>query len=510
MLTAAKPPLYGRLVHARAVQANQRGPARRRLLGLALLLVAVVAVSKAMGTTLTWYSGSIATAAEAAAAAAIAESVRPDPLEAAKPTITQPSVKTRVPPPDQAHLPPIEVLPESEDACAEAAGTPTVALLFLTKGWLHHEELWREWFASAAGFVPAEAGCLKPRAQRAAAAFCAGSAATDTPEDVIAAQHLFSVYVHAPPNVTAAEMGPLFGSRLIKHRVAPAWGGPLLVVAARHLLWQAFRDPSNQRFLLLSESDVPLWHPLVTWRQLTSLDQSLTLARPRPDDSSSRWSGELAIHPGRVLRKHWRKSSQWFALIRNHVEIVLSDEPVYRAFEAHCRAGWAEELQLTLDCYPDEHYVPTLLAMKGVEGETVAGLEGSAYAEWVQGEPHPHEFEVNEVTAEAFRSRIGATEVCRGGDRRGTVAEVAAGFLRVGDLGRVETCPSEAEIKRMPLNATCFITGRKFGVDTAMAMLRDVALVCGKEGVGLIDDDVCAAAAPRKSEVNWWRRRRRR
>lgn len=517
MPTAAKPPLYGRAAPVRAGQ-PQRSPARR-LLGLALLLLAAVAVYNATGTGLEWYAGSASAVVGADAAAAGSGDALQDPLTGpsppSNPARNQDDTASAAPPspPAQAELPAIEVAPAGEDACAAAAGVPKVALLFLTQGPLHHEALWQAWLASAGGLLPREAGCLAPSAAAGAAARCAAAAeAAAAAGDVLAAQHLFSVYVHAPPAVSVADMGPLFGPRLVTHRVTPEWGGPLLVVASRHLLWQAFRDPANTRFLLVSESDVPLWHPAVTWRQLTALPVSLTYARPRPDDSGSRWVREMATHPGRVFRTHWRKSSQWFELTRDHASVVLSDELVYRAFEAHCRAGWDAAQQRTLDCYPDEHYVPTLLALRGLEEATVAGLEGSAYAEWRGREPHPVEFEPGEVTVEAFRGRIGVTPGCGGGgegvDRRRVGAAVAAGFLRVEDLGREEECPGDVEaVRRLPLNATCFITARKFGAATAAAVL-DVALRCGAEGVGLLDDDVCAAAGGKAPE-HWWRRRRR-
>lgn len=36
----------------------------------------------------------------------------------------------------------------------QALGAPKVALLFLTKGPMHHEAAWRLWLASAAGLLP--------------------------------------------------------------------------------------------------------------------------------------------------------------------------------------------------------------------------------------------------------------------------------------------------------------------------------------------------------------------
>ena len=50
----------------------------------------------------------------------------------------------------------------------------------------------------------------------------------------------------------------------MRHRIVTLWGTHTLVEATRNLLWEAFRDPTNQRFVLISEADVPIWDPLVS------------------------------------------------------------------------------------------------------------------------------------------------------------------------------------------------------------------------------------------------------
>lgn len=100
-------------------------------------------------------------------------------------------------------FPAIEVLPSSPDTCAEATHTPKVALLFLTRGNLFHEPIWKEWFQSAAGVLPAENAAL---AQNVIAEtnLCGGNTSDSTinsirDTDIIKSQHLFNVYIHAPP-----------------------------------------------------------------------------------------------------------------------------------------------------------------------------------------------------------------------------------------------------------------------------------------------------------------------
>jgi hypothetical protein len=104
-------------------------------------------------------------------------------------------------------LPPVKVLASSPDTCAEATKTPKVAILFLTKGNLFHEPTWKEWFRSAAGVLPTEhAAALEETLESEEENPCRTST-DDTKNDknikdtdIIASQHLFNVYIHAPPS----------------------------------------------------------------------------------------------------------------------------------------------------------------------------------------------------------------------------------------------------------------------------------------------------------------------
>ena len=46
------------------------------------------------------------------------------------------------------------------------------------------------------------------------------------------------------------------------------WGTTNLTVALQHMLRVALLEPRNQRFVLLSESGVPLYPPAVVWQSL--------------------------------------------------------------------------------------------------------------------------------------------------------------------------------------------------------------------------------------------------
>ncbi len=90
-----------------------------------------------------------------------------------------------------------------------------VAMMFLTKGALHHEASWRLWFQHAAGLIPRTlltpeacnatsgnvtsgcGGCLEGKLE-AARQLCGPR----TGRGVLQQQHLFNVYIHALPEFT--------------------------------------------------------------------------------------------------------------------------------------------------------------------------------------------------------------------------------------------------------------------------------------------------------------------
>lgn len=84
------------------------------------------------------------------------------------------------------------------------------------------------------------------------------------------------------------------------------------------------------------------------------------------------------MHP-MIPVHNWRKGSQWVVLTRKHAEIVVKDDTVYPMFQLHCKRRalpefWRDrplpaDASKEHNCIPDEHYVQTLLAQEGLEGE---------------------------------------------------------------------------------------------------------------------------------------------
>ncbi len=92
------------------------------------------------------------------------------------------------------------------DACANAFHTPQVALLFLTRGDLVHEPVWRRWFEEVHGLL--YRGC-RPGALEAPPDECRYDSHRQNVSGggVIASQHLFNVY--APVRGGAARRAQL-------------------------------------------------------------------------------------------------------------------------------------------------------------------------------------------------------------------------------------------------------------------------------------------------------------
>ena len=140
---------------------------------------------------------------------------------------------------------------------------------------------------AAAGKRAAEGGGADGGAK--AASSSSSSLSSSNPNPIVASQHLFSVYVHAPPSYTGYPPGSVFERALLPEgqRVAASWGGHDLVDAARSLLRAALRDPLNERFVLLSESGAPTMAPSLVYMQL--LGSRLSRINACEGDNNDDW-----------------------------------------------------------------------------------------------------------------------------------------------------------------------------------------------------------------------------
>jgi len=64
-----------------------------------------------------------------------------------------------------------------------------------------------------------------------------------------------------------------------------------------------------------------------------------------------RWHFRFMCADPPLLERDWRKSSQWFTMIREHAELVLRDVSMYRAFERFCHEFWDDVAYWWRVCY---------------------------------------------------------------------------------------------------------------------------------------------------------------
>ncbi|XP_077249703.1 glycosyltransferase BC10-like [Tasmannia lanceolata] len=228
---------------------------------------------------------------------------------------------------------------------------PKVAFMFLTRGPLPLSPLWDRFFHGHEG--------------------------------------LYSIYVHALPgyklNVSNTSA---FYDRQIPSRDVQ-WGSISLADAERRLLANALLDFSNERFVLLSESCIPVYDFPTVYNYLTSSAQSFVESYDDPTrDGRGRYSRSMLPD---IKLFQWRKGSQWFELNRSLAINIISDTKYYTLFKKYCRPS----------CYPDEHYLPTFLNM------FFGALNSNrtvTWVDWSRGGPHPATLGAVNITEDFIQS----------------------------------------------------------------------------------------------------------
>ncbi|KAF7128073.1 hypothetical protein RHSIM_Rhsim11G0118600 [Rhododendron simsii] len=187
-------------------------------------------------------------------------------------------------------------------------------------------------------------------------------------------EKLFSIYVHALPGyeLNVSNTSAFYGRQIPSQHVE--WGTVSLVDAERRLLANALLDFSNERFVLLSESCIPIQNFPTVYQYLTRSSHSFVESFYNPSkDVRGRYSRWMwpTIRPS-----DWRKGSQWFEVNRVLAAIIVSDTKYYSIFRKYC----------TPSCYPDEHYIPTFLHL------FYGSLNSNRTVTWVDWSirsPHP-------------------------------------------------------------------------------------------------------------------------
>lgn len=167
------------------------------------------------------------------------------------------------------------------------------------------------------------------------------------------------------------------------------WGTVELFDAERRLLGNALLDFSNERFVLLSESCIPVYNFSTVYSYLTGSKHSFVDSFDEPTRyGRGRYSRNMFPH---INLRQWRKGSQWFELNRDLATYVVSETKYYSLFRKFCKPA----------CYPDEHYIPTYLNMFHGSKNSNRSV---TWVDWSFRAPHPASFEKANVTADFIRS----------------------------------------------------------------------------------------------------------
>ncbi|KAI3711148.1 hypothetical protein L2E82_41023 [Cichorium intybus] len=269
----------------------------------------------------------------------------------------------------------------------------------------------------------------------------------------------YSIYVHSEPGFTFDETttrSSFFYNRQLSNSIKVGWGESTMIEAERLLIQTALQNPANQRFILLSDSCVPLYNFTYIYNYL--MDSSKSFVDSFLDRKEGRYNPRMSSV---IPMRKWRKGSQWTALIRSHAKIVAYDDFVFPVFKKLCKrrppldASKGKQnlrLQKQHNCIPDEHYVQTLLAMNDLEGE----LERRTvtYTLWIQSATNMETKSWHPVTYNYATSNPQQIK---------NIKDIDHVYYETEH--RTEWCHSNAKL------VPCFLFARKFSRDGAMRLL---------------------------------------
>ncbi|CAN8311952.1 unnamed protein product, partial [Cochlearia groenlandica] len=236
-------------------------------------------------------------------------------------------------------------------------------------------------------------------------------------------ERFYSIYVHTSPEFTeeSPESSVFYKKRIPSKSVE--WGKSSMMDAEKRLLSHALLEPSNARFVLLSETCIPLFNFTTIYTYLTRSARSFLGSFDDPRHMGrGRYTPKMLPH---VSLSDWRKGNQWFEISRRVAVEIVSDRRYYAVFKSHCRPP----------CYMDEHYIPTLVNKVCPEMNSNRTV---TWVDWSKGGSHPARFVRKDI--------------------------------RVGFLDRIRfgsNCSYEGEVTNM-----CFLFARKFHVNTLEPLMK--------------------------------------
>ncbi|EHA8589744.1 glycosyltransferase BC10 [Cocos nucifera] len=170
-----------------------------------------------------------------------------------------------------------------------------------------------------------------------------------------------------------------------------------MVDAEKRLLANALLDFSNERFVLLSESCIPVFNFPTVYKYLINSAYSFVQSY---DENSNRGLQHYNSHmPPEIKLSQWRKGSRWFEIQRLLAVNIVADRKYYSFFGKYCKTS----------CHPDEFYIPTFLNM--FHGLLNANRTVT-WAGWSRGGHHPATYGRKDITESFIRSIRNNGTIC--------------------------------------------------------------------------------------------------
>ncbi|KAL3813262.1 hypothetical protein ACJIZ3_014530 [Penstemon smallii] len=188
---------------------------------------------------------------------------------------------------------------------------------------------------------------------------------------------MYSIYVHSHPSYNESDPkdSAFFGRRIPSQPVY--WGTISMIDAERRVLANALLDSSNQRFVLLSDSCIPVFNFTTIYNYLLETNHSFLGSFDDPGKAGrGRYNQKMSPN---ITIEQWRKGSQWFEIHRDLALKIVSDNKYYQIFHEFCLPP----------CYSDEHYLPTLVNILFSEMNSNRTI---TWVDWSRGGPHPRRF----------------------------------------------------------------------------------------------------------------------
>lgn len=174
-------------------------------------------------------------------------------------------------------------------------------------------------------------------------------------------------------------------------------GSISLVDAEKRLLANALLDLSNERFVLLSESCIPVFNFPTVYNYLIESAYSFVQSYDEnPIQGHGHYNSGMAPE---INQSQWREGTRWFEVQRSAAVNVTADNKYYSIFRKYCKTTY----------YPDDSYIPTYLnILDGISNANMTVI----WADWSKRGHHPAIYGSEDITEGFIQSIINNGTIC--------------------------------------------------------------------------------------------------